>query len=89
MPRKFDVKGTREYFYWSLGLALLAAWAIRDGWAGHLSAMGLDSLVADVLEKHPDYPRDGGKSFYWFNRILAVLAGIGSIVCGIIHRIVR
>lgn len=86
MPRKFDVKGTKEYFYWSMGLALLALWAIRDGWAGHWAQLGLDSIVSNVLEEHPDYP---GDSFYIFNRILTFLAGIGSIVCGVVHRIVR
>jgi hypothetical protein len=86
MPRKFDVKGTREYLYWSVGLGLLTIWAIRDGWAGHISEMGLHSIVQNVVDKYPNYP---GDSFYMFNRILTFIAGIASIVCGIIHRMVR
>ncbi|HMO51093.1 MAG TPA: hypothetical protein PKE26_07445 [Kiritimatiellia bacterium] len=86
MPRKFDVKGTREYLYWSVGLALLTLWAVRDGWAGYWAEIGLRSLVANVVDKYPDYP---GDSFYIFNRVLTFLAGIGSIVCGVIHRMVR
>jgi len=86
MPRKFDVKGTREYLYWSVGLALLAVWSLRDGWAGTWHEMGLGALVSNVLREHPDYP---GDSFYMFNRILTIMTGLGSLVCGIIHRIVR
>lgn len=86
MPRKFDVKGTREFLYWSVGLGLLTVWAIRDGWAGYWSAIGLHSLVSNVIREYPDYP---GDSFYLFNRVLTFLAGIGSVVCGVIHRMVR
>jgi len=86
MPRTFDVKGTREYLYWSVGLALLTVWAVRDGWAGYWASIGLESLVSNVLRDHPDYPSD---SFYMFNRVLTFIAGIGSVVCGVIHRIVR
>ncbi len=86
MPRKFDVKGTREFLWWSVGLSLLTFWAIRDGWAGYWSEIGLQALVSNVLRDHPDYP---GDSFYTFNRALTFLSGIGALVCGIIHRIVR
>jgi hypothetical protein len=86
MPRKFDVKGTREYLYWSVGLALLTVWAVRDGWAGYWAEIGLSSLVSNVIRDYPDYPSD---SFYIFNRVLAFIAGIASVVCGVIHRIVR
>lgn len=86
MPRKFDVQGTREYIYWSFGLGLLALWALRDGWAGYWAQHGLESLVANVLRDHPDYPHD---SFFMFNRILTVLAAASSTACAIIHRIVR
>ncbi|HMP90600.1 MAG TPA: hypothetical protein PJ991_10385 [Kiritimatiellia bacterium] len=86
MPRKFDVKGTKEYFYWSVGLGLLTIWAIRDGWAGYWAQIGLETFVSNVLRDHPDYP---GDSFYMFNRILTFISGIASIVCGVIHRIVR
>lgn len=86
MPRTYDVKGTREYLYWSVGLALLTLWAIRDGWAGYWASIGLETFVANIIRKYPDYP---GDSFYMFNRILTFISGIASIVCGIIHRIVR
>ena len=32
MARQYEVKGTRKYLYWSLGLAALCLWAIKDGW---------------------------------------------------------
>ena len=86
MPRKFDVKGTREFLYWSIGLGLLTIWAVRDGWAGYWSEIGLHALVSNVLREYPEYPGDG---FYLFNRVLTFLSGIGSLVCGIIHRMVR
>lgn len=86
MPRKFDVQGTREYLYWSLGLLLLTLWAVRDGWAGYWASIGLEPLVANIIREYPDYPSD---SFYMFNRVLTFLAGIGSLVTGIIHRMVR
>ena len=86
MPRKFDVKGTREYLYWSVGLGLLTIWAVRDGWAGYWAQIGLENLVSNVLRDHPENPED---SFYMFNRILTFLSGIASVVCGVIHRIVR
>jgi hypothetical protein len=86
MPRKFDVKGTREFLYWSVGLALLTLWAVRDGWAGYWAQIGLESLVSNVIEKYPDYPGDG---FYVFNRVLTFISGIASVVCGVIHRIVK
>ena len=86
MPRTYEVRGTREYLYWSAGLSLLTLWAIRDGWAGYWASIGLETFVANILRKYPDYPAD---SFYMFNRILTFISGIGSIACGIIHRIVR
>jgi len=86
MPRKFDVKGTKEYLYWSLGLGLLTIWALRDGWAGYWASIGLESLVSNVLRDHPEYP---GDSFYMFNRILTFIAGLASAACAVIHRIVR
>lgn len=86
MPRKFDVQGTREYLYWSAGLALLALWALRDGWAGYWDAKGLGVFVSNVLRDHPDYPSD---SFYLFNRVLTFLSGVASAVCALVHRIVK
>ena len=27
-----EIKGTRSFLYWCIGLAFLSVWAIRDGW---------------------------------------------------------
>jgi len=33
MSERFqEVKGTKSFLYWSIGLACLSIWAIRDGW---------------------------------------------------------
>ncbi len=84
MPRKYEVKAPREFLYWSIGLGLLTVWAVRDGWAGHWADAGLEVLVSNVIRDYPDYPADG---FYLFNRVLTFLAGIGSVVCAVMHRI--
>ena len=32
MARQYEVKGTKTYLYWSIGLFFLCLWAIKDGW---------------------------------------------------------
>ncbi len=32
MARKYEVKGTREYLYWGIGLLMFSLWCVRDGW---------------------------------------------------------
>ncbi len=76
MAKPHQIKGTKTFLYWAIALFLLALWAIRDGWFP----------AASTLDKYPDYP---GDSFYTFNRSLAVLSMLGSIVCGFIHRVVK
>lgn len=78
VARRYDVKGTREYLIWSIGLALLCLWAVRDGWFP----------TEAKIEQHgpPEEPLD---SFYIFNQSLAVLSGVGAVVCAVIHRYVR
>ena len=43
MARKVKVKGTKDFLVFSIGLALLGAWALKDGWYPSPS----------VLKKHP------------------------------------
>ncbi len=43
MARKYAVEGTRDFLYWAIGLLMLGAWAVRDGWFPPPS----------VQEKHP------------------------------------
>lgn len=78
MARQYDVKGTSSFLIWSIGLALLCAWAIKDGWFPSES----------VIEKH-GLPAEGKDSFYLFNRSLTFLSGVGSIVCAFVHKFVR
>jgi hypothetical protein len=78
MARQYRIQGTREFLIWSIGLGLLCVWAIRDGWFP----------TESTITKHgpPDQPLD---SFYLFNQSLAVLSGVGTVVCAVIHRIVK
>ncbi len=75
MARKYEVKGTRAYLYWSIGLLLLGLYAVWDAWFPR----------ASVLEVHPS-PED---AFYMFNKILAVIALVGAAIAGYIHTVVR
>jgi hypothetical protein len=80
MARHYEVQGTKSFMIWSIGLALLCIWAIRDGWfptEAKITAYG-----------PPDNPNPGAH-FYSFNQSLAYLSGIGSIVCGFIHKFVK
>jgi len=80
MARQYDVKGTNTYLIWSAVLALLCVWAIRDGWFPPPSKIAAHGTM--------DNPNPGDH-FYSFNHSLAYLAGIGSLVCAIIHRFVK
>lgn len=80
MARQYDVRGTNIYLVWSIGLALLCLWAIRDGWFPPAS-----KVLAHGAPEAPN-PGDG---FYAFNRSLAWLSGIGSLVCAVVHRFVK
>ena len=78
MARKYTIKGSNEFLIWSIGLALLCAWAVRDGW--------FPTEAKIVKHGTPSEPLD---SFYLFNKSLAFLSGLGSVVCGVIHRFVK
>jgi len=80
MARRYDARVTNTYMIWSIVLALLCIWAIRDGWFPSPSK----------IAKHG--PMDNpnlGDTFYQFNHTVAYLSGIGSLVCAIIHRFVK
>lgn len=80
MARKYDVEGTRTFLIWSIVLFVLCLWAVRDGWF---------PAESKILAHGPaDAPHEGDH-FYPFNRTLAVLSGLGSIVCGFIHKFVK
>lgn len=78
MARNYNVKGSRDYLYWSIGLFLLFLWAVRDGWFPPPSK----------IEAHgpPSDPKD---TFYIFNQTLAVLSFLGCVICGVMHKITR
>ena len=80
MARRYEVEGTKSFLIWSIVLAVLCIWAIRDGWFP----------TESKIEQHglPESPNEGDH-FYPFNRSLAYLSGIGSIVCIIVQRFVK
>lgn len=45
MARRYQVEGTKDFLYWSIGLLLLGLWAVKDGWFPS----------AKVLKDHPRY----------------------------------
>lgn len=75
MKRGHNIQGTRFYLLCAGGLLLLSAWAVKDGWFP----------AEATLAKHPP----GEDSFYLFNKVLAVVCGVGSVICGYIHSIVK
>jgi hypothetical protein len=56
-------------------MLIFAVWFVWDGWFPS----------ERVLEKHPD-PQD---HFYLFNKSVAILLLVGTVVCGYIHLVVR
>ena len=76
MPRKFQVQGTKTFYYWSLALLVLGLWAIKDGWFPAQSK--IDSKTAHELA-----------NFQVFNKSLAVLSLAISAVCAYIHKVVK
>lgn len=80
MARQYDVEGTKTFLVWSVVLALLCLWAIRDGWFPTESKITAHGPAHDPLPGH---------HFYIFNRSLAYLSGLGAIACGIIHKFVK
>lgn len=45
MTRRYQVEGTKDFLYWSIGLLMLGLWAVKDGWFPS----------AKVLKDHPRY----------------------------------
>lgn len=80
MARKYDVKGTSSFLIWSIALAVLCLWAIRDGWF---------PAESKILSHGPADNPNPGDHFYSFNRSLAWLSGIASLVCAVVHRFVK
>lgn len=80
MARKYEVEGTRTFLIWAIVLAVLCLWAVRDGWFPPESKI--------LAHGTPAEPHDGDH-FYAFNRTLAYLSGIGSLVCASIHKFVK
>lgn len=80
MARQYQVKGTNTFLLWSIGLAVLCAWAVRDGWFPPESKIAAHGT--------PDQPFPGD-NFYSFNQVLAWLSGVGSLVCAVVHRFVK
>ena len=78
MVRHYQVRGTQSFKIWSVVLLALFAWAVRDGWFPSPSK----------IELHGP-PSSSTDHFYPFNRTLAVLAGLGSVICAIVHKVVK
>ncbi len=76
MSRKFNVEGTKTFFYWSIGLLILGLWAVKDGWFPAQST--IDAKTAAELQ-----------NYLLFNKTLAFLALPASAICAYIHRVVR
>jgi hypothetical protein len=76
MKKRFNVKGTDTFFYWSIGLLLLGLWCVKDGWFPSQSK--IDSKTPEEL-----------RNFILFNKSLAWICLPASAVCAYIHRIVR
>ncbi len=76
MARNYDVKGSKELLYWSIGLFLLCIWAVRDGWFPPPSK---------ILRHGP--PEEAEGTFYIFNQTLAVISFIAAVVCGVIYKV--
>lgn len=87
MSRRYEVKGTKVYLYWSLGLLIVGMVYIWDGFLIQWLHGIYDGWLprASVLTNHPD-PSD---HFYLFNQITGVAMLVGSAVCGYIHRVVK
>ena len=76
MSRRFQVQGTKTFFYWSMILLGLGLWAVKDGWFP--SQGKIDSKTVEELA-----------NFQLFNKSLAIFSLIGSAVCGYIHKVVK
>jgi hypothetical protein len=83
MARTYEVEGTKSYLTAAIVLALLAIWHIVDGWVPQ----------ERWLEKYPEFPKTWYDlslyEFYAYNRWTGILMSIASVVCAVIHRIVR
>ncbi len=75
MARKYKIEGTKSYLVGMIVCLLLAAWFAWDGWLPR----------ASVLAAHPD----ATDHFYLFNKSMAILFLLGSMVSGVIHLMVR
>ena len=75
MAREYNVQGTKSYLIAAVILLIASLWFIWDGWFPR----------ASVLANHPSMD----DSFYLFNKSMGVLLGIGSVVCGYIHMVVK
>jgi hypothetical protein len=77
MARKYEVEGTKDFLYWSIGLIVLSLWGLRDGWF---------PTEATQIKHEIGDPDDG---YYLFNKTLAIGSFIGALVCGVIHKFVK
>lgn len=76
MPRKFNVQGTKTFFYWSIAMLALGLWSIKDGWFP--SEAKITSKTLQELQ-----------NFQLFNKSLAAISLTISAICGYIHKVVR
>ena len=76
MPRKYDVEGTKTFFYWSLVLLALGLWAAKDGW--------FPAPAKEAAKTAEEF-----RNFLLFNKSLAILCLSGSAICAYIHKVVK
>ena len=134
MVRRYDIEGSRNLLWWGIGLALLCAWCVRDGWFPtpskqeqhiHYTAFqdekgqwvsasevrrevsgswrdGANRAMKPVKLNHEDVDRDRlvlrdadsvsvleePDSFYFlFNKSIAILSAIGSLLCLLVYKL--
>ena len=76
MPRKFQIQGTKTFYYWALARLALGLWSVKDGWFP--AETKILSKTASELA-----------NFQAFNKSLAALSLVGSAVCAYIHKVVK
>lgn len=76
MTRRFQVEGTKNFLYWSVGLLILGLWCVKDGW--------FPAPSKEATKTAEEFGR-----FILFNKSLAGLSLIASAVCAYIHKVVK
>ncbi|HOW97246.1 MAG TPA: hypothetical protein P5567_05490 [Kiritimatiellia bacterium] len=76
MARRYHVQGSKHFLIAAIVLMLLGLWCVRDGWFPS-EAVRAEKTAHELA------------SFMQFNKSLALLLLVGSVICGYIHTVVR